>query len=279
MRRSGAIRLASTAGLLCCVTAIAIAGARPSPVLLAFQWSDVSKQVSATLDEAGTRENLNWSAEAKYVVVKDIAVGEAIKGGGESAFSQEEANHLADIIKMKTLNPTPAIVQSALTEQKVKKIRVSLNDDLQKASADAGVTLTPQASASAQKDLMILSTNMAKSGFPVDTIKNKNARYIRAIATAAGTMTIDTKTYSKAQAALFRQIIHLTINTDPAGAEVEVAGSALGKTIITDKPFEPGAYTFLFRLKGYKDTSRTYHVLPYPAQQQLDQPLPPDGKP
>jgi hypothetical protein len=257
-----------------------MAGARPSPVLVAFAWSDVTKEVSATLDAAGTRANLEWSPEAKYVVVKDLAVGEAIKDtkGDEPKFSQEEADHLAAIIKTKTTKPTPAIVQSALTEQKVKKITASLEDDMEKAVAGAGVTLTPQASASVHRDLMVRSIGMAKSGFPVETIKSRNAGYIKALAGAAGTTTIDDKSIGKARDALFRRIAYLTITSTPTGADVEVRGSQIGKTVIT-KPFQPGEYTFLFKLKGYKDTLRTFYILSYPAEQQLDQPLPPEGKP
>ncbi|MFI5330774.1 MAG: PEGA domain-containing protein, partial [Desulfobaccales bacterium] len=61
----------------------------------------------------------------------------------------------------------------------------------------------------------------------------------------------------------------LTIITIPSGASVEVRETSLGVTNIKDKPFDPGKYTFIFKLEGHNPIKREYVVVPYEPNQKL----------
>lgn len=230
--------------------------------------------IEQVFSKAAEAKKLNFSPEAKDVIIKEIINRESYKGvpSLQMSMSYLESVQLVDAIAIKARGEmvTADLVISVIVEEKVKQIREMLPDEISQSASISGIELTEGARKLLQADLLTKTERAAKSGLPIKEIKYRNEGYLKAIFASVTFKVLNEQTYMQIKSQIFQPLVKLTICSNPSGANVEIAGMSIGLTTIEDKPFEPGrAYTFIFKLSGYKTSSRKYFVTPYPPKQKF----------
>jgi radical SAM protein with 4Fe4S-binding SPASM domain len=134
---------------------------------------------------------------------------------------------------------------------------------------DAHVQMTkrqidPAARALIKADLEKQTEGLARSGFLMEAIEQRNQVFLKALDAGiaeAGPMTLGV--YQMQRAMLFAKLVNVSIESEPTGAAVKLDGAPIGATNIVKKPFEPGKeYQLTFSLPGFETKSRPLWVSP-----------------
>jgi hypothetical protein len=232
----------------------------------ATKWSIASQRLAGDIDRVATTANVRLSPEGKDVLVRETLRRGAAAGAAPDEMALPEG-HVKDVTaRLATKVPDrPASardVEAAIVTTKASRVETTLSQDIYASAQGRGVKPTKTAHDALFEDLKKQTGSLAKSGFSSDQIKAKNLAYLNAVyAGAPKTGELDRATYTQVRTALFQELVRLTILSEPAGAEVQVAGAPIGKTAIDKKPMQPGKeYQFTFRLSGYKEVTRFFYV-------------------
>ncbi len=253
-----------------------------STILVAFgvataQHAERAKPLSPTavqkaaeeIDKAALARNIKLTDAAKQALIKEALHEESTTpshdgGPVTGALSEDQLSKLltplADAPPDKQLDVRD--VQTRVIDNKSKQVVAQLPDDIRAHERTSGKRVPGDVRLKMMDDLTKQSGELSKSGLPVDAIRQRNEATLKAIDLAVGSDPITTRSYQIASAEIFTRNVRLSILSTPDGAIVKAAGFQIGKTNITDKPFQPGAYMFTFHLDGYGDAERHFYVTP-----------------
>ena len=236
-------------------------------------WLAIPK-LTKGVETAARESKVELTPEAKDFIVKQLILERRIKGDPIETITVSPAEE-RDIAKLLAAAKKEKVnletIESLLASRKIKQLAPNVSDQILKTSKLAGIKLNARSTNLIERDLMARINLMAKSNLPAEAIENNNGAYLNAIFAAAPAKVIGANAYAKARDTVFQRIVRLTIRSIPEGAEVEINGINVGKTVIEKKPMEAGyEYVFLFKLQGYKNDRRVFYVLPDQPTQEVD---------
>jgi PEGA domain-containing protein len=153
-------------------------------------------------------------------------------------------------------------VQKHIDNAKVQQVTSTLPADIVAHAAARGLMIPDDVRQKMIADFTKQSDLLSKSGLSVDVIRQRNEASLRAFDAAIGTNSWTPEYYQVAFDQIFTKQVMMSIHSVPQGADVLVGGVPIGKTNVDGKPFEPGDYTFMFRLAGYRSVDRAFPVTP-----------------
>lgn len=231
-------------------------------------------------DDLSSTQQIRLAPKSEGIITKETTTEEGQKETTLDRITNTplEAKEIAGTVEMRAIKEEVKIPTTGplafLTGKELDKIIEIIPQLITNSSKTSEIELTEKTNGLIQKDLEIQTRALAKSGLTAEEIKDRNEKYLLAIYSTSASKKLDIATYQKIKSAVFPTLIRLTIISYPTGAEVEVFGNLIGKTIITEKPFEPDKeYTFIFKLPGFKTSVRNFFVTPYPSHQQLEETL------
>ena len=219
-------------------------------------------------------QDMRLSPEIKEAIVKQLLLGEtyrAISPPPSQSYREGVSEYLSVIgLKAHPKKMTAGSVASAIIEWKAEKVKKTIPEAISINAKNSEITLDKKASNLLRKSLYENTEKLAKSGFTPDQIEHLNNGLIVALFQASPQKRMGKKEYNIAKKTIFRRLVHLTIDSNPQGANVFTASRPIGQTVINKKPFEPGKeYLFKFQLDGYLDAQHTFYISPYPNEQKF----------
>jgi hypothetical protein len=247
--------------------------------------SQTANEMEARVGKAAEARGLILTDAAKKAIVKEAVHQEVAAAPPATGTNATSASPVVPDARLDQLVTTLAVsagtasklderdVQTHIDDAKVRQVISTLPADIEAHTAARGVTIPDDVRQKMIADFTKQSESLSKSGLPVDVIRQRNEATMRAFDAAIGTNPLTSQHYQMAFDQIFTRQVMMSIHSVPDGADVLVAGVNIGKTNVDGKPFEPGDYTFTFRLAGYRSVDRPFPVTPSLEPESLEETL------
>ena len=230
-----------------------------------------TRLIAAAVDTVNIERRANLSPSQRKEIVKQIV---AENKEGWTAPGEERFRRYIFKNVLRSASISPSEMQEILIESKVKTVAPAVNAELQRATTDANVAITPPARAQFTDDLQEYAMQMATSGLPVTTMQQVINNYIRSIVgelmrlpVVSSGKIFDLSDYLSAQLHVFQRLVRVRVDSVPRFANVSLEGRPVGQTAIEVALAPARSYYLVLERSGFEKFTRKLFVLPVEVDQ------------